>query len=56
MESLTELFHQLTELLNPKKIIDFMTTKGLMFTYIGLVLIVFAETGLAVGFLPPYFS
>jgi len=53
MESLTELFHQLKELLNPKNIIDFMTTKGLMFTYAGLILIVFAETGLAVGFFLP---
>jgi membrane-associated protein len=53
MESLTELFHQLKELLNPKNIIDFMTTKGLMFTYAGLVFIIFAETGLAVGFFLP---
>jgi len=53
MESLTELFHQLRELLNPKNIIDFMTTKGLMFTYAGLVFIIFAETGLAVGFFLP---
>ena len=53
MESLTEIFHQLRELLNPKNIIDFMTTKGLMFTYAGLVFIVFAETGLAVGFFLP---
>src|SRR5918997_164630 len=53
MESLTELFHQLKELLNPKNIIDFMTTKGLMFTYAGLIFIVFAETGLAVGFFLP---
>ncbi len=53
MESLTELFHQLKDLLNPKNIIEFLTTKGLMFTYIGLVFIVFAETGLAVGFFLP---
>jgi membrane-associated protein len=53
MESLTEIFHQLRELLNPKNIIDFMTTKGLMFTYAGLVFIIFAETGLAVGFFLP---
>src|ERR687896_396148 len=43
MESLTELFNQLRELLNPKNIIDFMTTKGLMFTYAGLVFIIFAR-------------
>src|ERR687889_2374738 len=53
MESITELFHQLRELLNPKNIIDFLTTKGLLLTYFGLVFIVFAETGLAVGFFLP---
>ena len=53
MESIYELLHQLKELINPKNIIDFLTTKGLMFTYIGLVFIVFAETGLAVGFFLP---
>jgi membrane-associated protein len=53
MESITELLHQLRELLNPKNIIDFLTTKGLLLTYFGLVFIVFAETGLAVGFFLP---
>jgi membrane-associated protein len=53
MESIYELFNYLRELLNPKNIIDFLTTKGLMFTYVGLILIVFAETGLAVGFFLP---
>src|ERR671917_221096 len=53
MESITELLHWIKELLNPKNIIDFLTTKGLLLTYVGLVLIVFAETGLAVGFFLP---
>ena len=53
MESLTELLHQIRELLNPKNIIDFLTTKGLLLTYAGLMFIVFAETGLAVGFFLP---
>ena len=53
MESIYELLHQLKELLNPKNIIDFLTTKGLLLTYFGLVFIVFAETGLAVGFFLP---
>src|ERR1044072_3786638 len=53
MESLYELIHQLKELLNPKNIIDFLTTKGLLLTYFGLIFIVFAETGLAVGFFLP---
>ena len=53
MESIYELLHQLKELLNPKNIIDFLTTKGLLLTYAGLMLIVFAETGLALGFFLP---
>jgi membrane-associated protein len=53
METITELFHQLKEYLNPKNIIDFLTTKGLVLTYLGLMFIVFAETGLAVGFFLP---
>src|ERR687889_1539042 len=53
MESIYELIHQLRELLNPKNIIDFLTTKGLLLTYFGLIFIVFAETGLAVGFFLP---
>src|SRR5918997_6966555 len=53
MESIYELLHQLKELLNPKNIIDFLTTKGLLLTYFGLIFIVFAETGLAVGFFLP---
>jgi len=53
MESIYELLHQLKELLNPKNIIDFLTTKGLVLTYAGLMLIVFAETGLALGFFLP---
>ena len=53
MESLTELFHQIKDLINPKNIIEFLTTKGLLLTYAGLVFIVFAETGLALGFFLP---
>ncbi len=53
MESIYELLNSLRELLNPKNIIDFLTTKGLLLTYFGLILIVFAETGLAVGFFLP---
>lgn len=48
-----EILHQLKDYLNPKNIIEFLTTKGLLLTYAGLVLIVFAETGLAVGFFLP---
>ena len=53
MESIYELLHQVKELLNPKNIIDFLTTKGLLLTYAGLMFIVFAETGLALGFFLP---
>ncbi len=53
MDSLPELFNQIKHLLNPKEIIEFLTTKGIMLTYAGLAFIVFAETGLAVGFLLP---
>lgn len=53
MESLTELIHYLKDFLNPKNIIEFLTTKGLPLTYAGLIFIVFAETGLAMGFFLP---
>jgi len=53
MESLYELFHQLREYLNPKIIIETLLAKGGIFVYVGLIFIVFAETGLAVGFFLP---
>jgi membrane-associated protein len=53
MESLYDLFHQLREILNPKVIIETLLAKGGVFVYAGLILIVFAETGLAVGFFMP---
>jgi membrane-associated protein len=53
MEFLSQLFHQLRELLNPKIIIETLLAKGGVFVYVGLVFIVFAETGLAVGFFLP---
>ncbi len=53
MESIYELFHQLREILNPKVIIETLLAKGGVFVYTGLILIVFAETGLAVGFFMP---
>ncbi|MGI8837483.1 MAG: VTT domain-containing protein [Pyrinomonadaceae bacterium] len=53
MESIYELFHQLRELLNPKVIIETLLAKGGLFVYTGLILIVFAETGLAIGFFMP---
>lgn len=53
MESIYEFLHQIKEYLNPKVIIELLITKGAVYTYAGLALIVFAETGLAVGFFLP---
>jgi len=53
MDSLLQLFEQLKNLLNPKIIIETLLVKGGVFVYLGLILIVFAETGLAVGFFLP---
>ena len=53
MDFLSELFHQLRDLLNPKIIIDTLLAKGGLFVYVGLFFIVFAETGLALGFFLP---
>ncbi len=53
MEWITELFHTFRDYLNPKIIIEMMLAKGGIFVYVGLVFIVFAETGLAVGFFLP---
>jgi membrane-associated protein len=53
MDFISELFHQLREYLNPKVIIELLLAKGGIFVYVGLVFIVFAETGLAVGFFLP---
>jgi membrane-associated protein len=53
MESISELFHLVREYLNPKVIIELLLAKGGLFVYFGLVFIVFAETGLAVGFFLP---
>ena len=53
METLSQLFHQLRELLDPKIIIETLLAKGGVFVYGGLIFIVFAETGLAAGFFLP---
>ncbi len=53
MDSLYELFHQIKDVLNPKIIIETLLAKGGLFVYFGLIFIVFAETGLAVGFFLP---
>lgn len=53
MESINEFLHQLRDYLNPKLIIEMLLAKGGVFVYFGLIFIVFAETGLAVGFFLP---
>ena len=53
METLSQLFHQLKDLLDPKIIIETLLAKGGLFVYGGLIFIVFAETGLAAGFFLP---
>lgn len=53
MEWIIELLNNLKEYLNPKIIIETLLAKGGIFVYVGVVFIVFAETGLAVGFFLP---
>lgn len=53
MESIIELLHTIKDFLNPKFIIDTMLDKLGIYVYLGLFFIVFAETGLAVGFFLP---
>ncbi|MBA3633925.1 MAG: VTT domain-containing protein [Acidobacteria bacterium] len=53
MESLVEFLYQIKDFLNPKFIIDTLIDKLGIFVYFGLFFIVFAETGLAVGFFLP---
>ena len=53
MDWIIEVFHSVKEWLNPKIIIETLLAKGGVFVYVGLVFIVFAETGLAVGFFLP---
>lgn len=53
MEWIIEPLENLKEYLNPKTIIETLLAKGGLFVYVGLVFIVFAETGLAVGFFLP---
>jgi len=54
MESIVEFLYQIKDyVLNPKIMIDWMLLKLGIWVYAGLFLIVFAETGLAVGFFLP---
>ncbi|MCP9496458.1 MAG: VTT domain-containing protein [Pyrinomonadaceae bacterium MAG19_C2-C3] len=53
MDSIVEFLYQVKEFLNPKVILDFFLGKGIAITYLALIAIIFAETGLAVGFFLP---
>jgi membrane-associated protein len=53
MESVTQFLYAIKDYLNPKFIIDTMLDKFGIFVYFGLFFIIFAETGLAVGFFLP---
>ena len=53
MESIGDLLHQLKDFLNPKLLIDWMINLLGGYVYFGLFFVIFAETGLAVGFFLP---
>ena len=53
MESIFEFLHQVKDFLNPKIIIDTLLNWLGVYVYFGLFLIIFAETGLAIGFFLP---
>lgn len=53
MEWLTDFLLQLKDYLNPKILIDWMLLKLGIYVYFGLFFIIFAETGLAIGFFLP---
>lgn len=53
MESIVDFLYQIKDYLNPKILIDWMLLKLGIWVYLGLFLIVFAETGLAIGFFLP---
>ncbi len=53
MESLTEFLYHLKDFINPKYIIDYLLNWLGVYVYFGLFFIIFAETGLAIGFFLP---
>ena len=53
MDSIIDLFHQVKDFLNPKLLIDWMLLVLGNYVYLGLWFVIFAETGLAVGFFLP---
>ena len=53
MDSLIDLFQSIRDFLNPKYLIDWMLAFLGGYVYLGLWFVIFAETGLAVGFFLP---
>lgn len=53
MQSITEFIYAIKDYLNPKFLIDYLLNSLGDYVYFGLFFIVFAETGLAVGFFLP---
>lgn len=53
MDSIIDLFHTVRDFLNPKYLIDWMLAILGGYVYLGLWFVIFAETGLAVGFFLP---
>ena len=53
MDSILDLLYQIKDYLNPKFLIDWMLNLLGPWVYLGLWFIIFAETGLAVGFFLP---
>ena len=53
MDSFVDFLHQIKDFLNPKFLIDYMLNLLGVYVYFGLWFVVFAETGLAVGFFLP---
>ncbi len=53
MESIVDFLHQAREILNPGHLIDYMLNWLGVYVYFGLWFVIFAETGLAVGFFLP---
>lgn len=53
MESIIDFLYQAKEFLNPSFLIDYLLNLLGIYVYFGLFFIVFAETGLAVGFFLP---
>ena len=53
MDSIIEFIIQVKDFLNPKALIDYMLNLLGNYVYFGLFFIIFAETGLAVGFFLP---